>query len=328
VEASSFIQFLCDRYGTAKFKKFYQEVTDLTFDQFFEKIYSKNLTEMESEWLSFLDGYDILYDNLIYFANIKFNYNDFGTVIPIFEDLLNMASSQKESLNALQALGNSYYMSGRYQEALSFYQKKSSYYPEDPQIWNTLGNVYYLLGDFEPSKGNYHKAKDLDTNYADPWISLGRLHLYSAEYDSAQFYFDRAEKKDVGLEGIINLNLGKAKIHKISGDPLKSEEKAKQALDFSRLFLSQVPERAVPYLKVGESFLSLGFPDSALAYLELAEFLENRPFYQGELFLNLGKAHLLTGEDDLAQFYFRKILETPSAETVKQEAQRLLDEPR
>jgi len=325
VEASSFVHFLCDRYGTAKFKKFYQEVTDLTFDQVFERIYSKSLSEAEAQWLSFLDGYEILYDELSFFANIKFNYNDFDTVIPIFEDLLRMAESEKESLNALQALGNSHYMSGNYRDALLVFQRKSGYYPQDPRIWNLLGNIGYLLGDFESAKKNYHKAGDLDTNYADPWLGLGRLYLYLDEYDSAEFCFDLAAKKDIGLEGFINLNLGKAEIHRISGDTLKAEEKAKQALDFSRRFLSQVPERAVPYLKVGESLLGLDFPDSALRYLELAEFLEHRPFYQGELFLALGTAYHLSGEVDLARLYFQRVLEIQSAEADKREAKRFLD---
>ncbi len=325
VEVSSFVHFLTEKYGAGKFKMFYQEVTDLTFDQVFEKIYSKSLSQVESEWLSFLDGYEILYDEMSFFANIKFNYNDFDTVIPIFEDLLIMAETEKESLNALQALGNSYYLSGRYEDALSAYQRKSSYNPEDPRTRNTLGNVYYLLGDFESSKENYHKAQDLDTNSAEPWVNLGRLYLISGEFDSARVYFELAEKKDVGLESLINLNLGNAKIYRISGDSIKAKEKSEEALDFSKLFLSQVPERAVPYLKIGESLLDLGFPDSALRYFELAEFLEERPFYQGELFLNLGKACHLTGEEDLAQVYFQRVLEIPSAVADQKEAKRFLE---
>jgi tetratricopeptide (TPR) repeat protein len=327
-EASSFTLFLCDEYGTGKFKEFYQKVTDLTFDQIFEKIYSKSLSQVESEWLAFLDDYEILYDELLYYSNIKFNYNDFETVIPIFEDLLKLADAEKESLNALQALGNSYYMSGRYNEALDIFLNKRNYSPKDPRIWNTLGNIYYLLGDLESSKKNFHIAKELDTLYADPWINLGKLFFISGEFDSAQAYFDLGEKRGAGLEGLIDLNLGKAKIFKISDDSVKAEEKTKEALDLSRIFVSQVPERAVPYLKTGESFLEMGFPDSALPYLELAEFLEHRPFYQGELFLNLGKAYHLTGKKDLAQLYFQMILEIPSAEADKREAKSFLDELR
>ena len=328
VQASSFIRFLIDRYGTAKLKEFYRQVTDLTFDQVFEKIYSKSLSQVESEWLAFLDSYEILYDDLVYFANIKYNYNDFSTAIPIFEDLLSMAESQGESLNALQALGNSYYLSGRYDDALSIFNAKSRYFPQDPRVWNILGNIGYLMGDLEMARKNYHQANDLDTNYSDPLISLGKIFLIREEYDSARFYFDGAEKKDIGLEGLIDVNLGSSKISKFLGDSLEAQEKSKKALDFSRTFLSQVPERAVPYLKVGESFLEIGFPDSALLYLELAEFLENRPFYQGELFLAMGRAHYLTGDKDLARFYFQRVLENPSAVTDKKEARRFLDELR
>jgi tetratricopeptide (TPR) repeat protein len=327
-EASSFIRFLIDSYGTGEFKKFYQEVTDLTFDQVFEKIYLKRLSRVESEWLAFLDSYEILYDDLAYFANIEFSYNHFETSIPIFEDLLDMAETQSESLNAQQALGNSYYMSGKYEQALLIYQEKSRYYTQDPRVFNTLGNICYLLGDFKSSEVNYHKAKDLDTAYADPLIGLGKLHLILDELDSALLYFDMAEKRDVDPEGSINLNLEKAKIDKILGDSLVAQEEVKKALDFSRVFLSHVPERAVPYLKVGESFLEMGYPDSALLYLQLAEFLEDRPFYQGELFLTMGKAYHLTGEEDMARFYFEKVLDNASAVTDKKEAEKFLDELR
>jgi len=326
VEASSFIRFLCDEYGTGKFKEFYQKVTDLTFDQVFEKIYSKKLSQIESEWFHFLDKYEILYGDLVYFANIKYNYNDFEMAIPMFEDLLDLAETQGESLNALQALGNSYYTGGKYEKALSIFQKKSDYFPKDPRGWNILGNIQLILGEFDSSKKNYHKAAALDTNYTDPFISLGKIFLISEEYDSARIYFDLAEKKNPGLEGIIDLNLGRTEIHRVSGDSLGAEGKAREALRFSRNFLSQVPEKAVPYLKVGESFLELGFPDSALRYLELAEFLEDRPFYQGELFLAMGKAYLFTGEKDLAQVYLQKVLDTPCALSDKREAERILEE--
>lgn len=325
VQASSFIRFLTDRYGTGKFKEFYRQVTDLTLDQVFQKIYSKRLSQVESEWLAFLDAYEILYDDLVYFANIKYNYNDFPTAIPIFEELLSMAESQGESLNALQALGNSYYVSGRYDDALSIFNGKSRYFPQDPRVWNIVGNICYLMGDLEMARKNYHQANGLDTNYSDPLIGLGKIFLISEEYDSARFYFDSAEKKDIGLEGLIDVNLANVKISKFLGDSLEAQEKSKKALDFSRIFLSQVPERAVPYLKVGESFLEFGFPDSALLYLELAEFLEERPFYQGELFLTMGKAYYSTGKKDLAEFYFEKVLDNPSAVTDKKEAKRFLD---
>lgn len=324
VEASSFVSFLCDEYGTDKFMEFYEKVTDLTFDQVFQKIYSKTLSQAESEWLSFLDEYEILSGDLIYFANIKYNYNDFEMAIPIFEDLLDLAESKGDTLNALQGLGNSYYMCGRYDDALSIYNVKSRYFPQDPRVWNTLGNINYLMGDSEIAKKNYHQANGLDTNYVDPLISLGKIFLISEEYDSARIYFDLVEKKNTGLEGIIDLNLGMAEIHRISGDSLGAEEKFRNALDFSRVFISQVPERAVPYLKAGESLLELGFPDSALTYLELAEFLEHRPFYQGELFLAMGKAYHLTGEKDMAQLYFQMVLDMPAAESDKKVAKRFL----
>jgi tetratricopeptide (TPR) repeat protein len=324
VEASSFIRFLCDEYGTSKFKEFYQEVTDLTFDQVFEKIYNKTLSRIESEWLSFLDKYETLYGDLVYFANIKYNYNDFEIGIPMFEDLLDLAETQGESLNAYQALGNSYYTSGRYEKALSVFQKKSDYFPQDPRGWNIIGNIYFILGEFDSAKRNYNQALALDTNYTDPYISLGKIYLISEEYDSARAYFDLSEMKAPGLENVIDLNLGKAKILKISGDSPEAENKLRKALSFSRRFITQVPERSVPYLKTGESLLDLGFPDSALQYLELAEFLEHRPFYQGGLFLAMGKAYDLTGEKDLALVYLQRVLETPCALSDKREAERIL----
>ena len=78
VEACSFVRFLIEEYTLDKFKNFYQQVTDLTFDQILEKVYGKSLSTLEKEWLSFLDGYKDVEADLRHLATVKMGYRHFN----------------------------------------------------------------------------------------------------------------------------------------------------------------------------------------------------------------------------------------------------------
>jgi tetratricopeptide (TPR) repeat protein len=64
--------------------------------------------------------------------------------------------------------------------------------------------------------------------------------------------------------------------------------------------------------------------DKALDYLHTAEFVENRPFYLGMIYLWLGKVYQADGNNDEAKIYFTKVLSNLSADYHNSEAQELL----
>jgi len=73
----------------------------------------------------------------------------------------------------------------------------------------------------------------------------------------------------------------------------------------------------------------LGLDDAANAYnhLQVALFLETRPFYQGLTTLLLGKTADVMGERELAREYYGQVLALPAAAYHQAEAQKYLDEP-
>ena len=64
--------------------------------------------------------------------------------------------------------------------------------------------------------------------------------------------------------------------------------------------------------------------DSAVIYLQLAEFLEDRPYYYGQILLNLGKTYLLKKQTNSAKTILQEVIKLPSGFHEKKEAKELL----
>jgi len=322
-EACSFIRFLIDTYGLGKFKRFYNEVTDLTFEKTLSSIYGKSLAKLESEWLAFLDKYSILPPDLSYFAEIKFNYGDYEEAITLFTDLLNI-SPEKEKMNALHPLANSYFYAGEYKKAAQTYQEMIKIDSTKGGIWNALGNTYYLLGQDSLAEKVFLKAITLDTNLCDSYLKLGEFYFSEKRYNDALDYLKKGETIATNLQSLTEINLNLGEIYDFLGDKEKKEESYKNALDFSKKFAISIPESGVSYLLVGEAYLGLDSTTQALDYLKMGEFLEQRAFFKGKILLALGKTYQKRGDEVLAKKYFEEVLTIPSGEKEKRMAKELL----
>ena len=322
-QASSFIRYLIDAYGLGKFKRFYNEVTDLTFEKALSSIYGKGLAKLESEWLAFLDEYSILPPDLSYFAEIKFNYGDYDQAIALFTDVLKI-SPEKEKMNALHPLANSYFYAGEYEKAAQTYQEMIKIDSTKAGIWNALGNAYYLLGEDSLAERMFLKAITLDTNLYDSYLKLGELYQSEKRYNDALGYLMKGETLATNLQSLTEVNLDLGEIYDSLENKEKKEASYKEALDFSKKFSLQIPESGVPYLLVGESYLGLDSTNQALDYLKMADFLEQRAFFRGKILLALGKTYQKRGGEILARKYFEEVLSIPSGKTEGKMAKKLL----
>ncbi|MCK4496454.1 MAG: hypothetical protein KAU91_08900, partial [Candidatus Aminicenantes bacterium] len=118
VEACSFVRFLIEEYNLDKFKNFYQQVTDLTFDETLMKIYGKNLATLENEWLSFLDGYKDVKSDFYHLAVVKMSYMDYDEAQELYEDMLGLFGRDVGTLRSLAYL---HYLKGEYDKSKEYY---------------------------------------------------------------------------------------------------------------------------------------------------------------------------------------------------------------
>ncbi len=328
IEASSFVSYLINTYNMDNFRRFYTRATDLTFDQAFKEVYSKTLIRLEKEWLSFLDRYKPLEDDLESLADRKLNYRYYSEAIDPLKEALKIYagySEQKNILRSMSKLGAAYFSLGDYENARNYYRQMSLIDTLNPGDHYILGNLYLLQGQKDSAQEEYEKAVKLDTNYASPWIKSGGILLDEGQLDKAKEDFEKAKKLNPSALDWIEIYSGLAKVYFEMKDSAQARQNLYSALQYSQYHLSSDKNvSGIQYLNVAKIYLSLGAADSALVPLKLAEFLEDRPAYLGEIYFGLGEAYQQKGERDLAKAYFQQVLSIPSGLKEKNLAQERL----
>jgi len=321
--ASSFVGFLIERYGKGEFKRFYQEVTDLTLDQVLFSIYKKSLTQLEKEWHGFLDEYSSPDWELFDVATFMLSNKRYDQSIVLLKDLLKRNSGE-DKLDCLYHLTNAYFMAGRYSDAASTVLEMMEIKPENPELWNALGNNYFFDGKDSLAREAFEKALEFSPNYGDCYFKLGQLSLKQKDFKTSLFYFTKAESLSLNLLELIeaNLSLGEA-YDFLEKDSLK-KERYKKAKEFSEMFLKNAPDNSLSYLKMGQSLLGLNQFGPAIDYLNGALFMEKSAKRLGEIYLALGRAYHKKGESAMAKSLYRRVLLEGSGKLEKEQAEEFL----
>ena len=74
--------------------------------------------------------------------------------------------------DAYYALGNTYFTTGNFRQALDYYAKTVALNPNFAYGWNAVGASLYSLGRFEDAASAYKTAVRLDPNYRDAVSNL------------------------------------------------------------------------------------------------------------------------------------------------------------
>lgn len=322
-QVSSFVKYLVDTYGVGKFKKFYDETTDLTFEKTIFKVYNKKLFELEKEWLAYLDTFEESEANIAFFVQIKVGYRHYDEAVELLNDLVQTSSNKSGYLSDLAGV---YYTIGDYPRAESLYQEILKLQPESPVFHYVLGNVYDLLGDYANAESLYVKAIDLDTAYALPFVKMGYLYLTKGDCKKAEEFYNQALSKDPGSDQAVDIFVGMAECDKALGNPEQAQEDLRRGFYQAQTLLNNLPEASIPYYRTGQVYLAMGFADTASYYLEIAAMLQDIPNKRGEILLDLAKAYKIIGESDLAKRACQEILEINCGAREKSQAQKLLTE--
>ncbi|HJY87753.1 MAG TPA: tetratricopeptide repeat protein [Candidatus Acidoferrales bacterium] len=105
----------------------------------------------------------------------------YGTAINELQSAEKAAGEKDPNRHIVLAkLGESYEMSGRFEEAAAAYQKAIELKPDQAGYYNNLGNALAKLGKIDEAQAAYQKSVSLDpANAASAWRNLG-IVLYNA----------------------------------------------------------------------------------------------------------------------------------------------------
>lgn len=77
---------------------------------------------------------------------------------------------------------------GNFEQALTYYQKASSFGPPSAALFNDIGITYEFLGNQARAEDNYRKAIEIDPKYLPPYTNLAYLYKAQGRTDMAEQY--------------------------------------------------------------------------------------------------------------------------------------------
>ncbi len=95
------------------------------------------------------------------------------------------------SIRALTELGDVYFDSGRYQEAIDIFLKASEVGPATVHVENDLGLLYLNINEYDLAIERFYKALDVDPSHVDSLFYIGMIHQYKGDLGSAREVFEK-----------------------------------------------------------------------------------------------------------------------------------------
>ena len=103
-----------------------------------------------------------------------------------------------DNFDLLSALGDAYFESQRYEDAIVEYEKALKIRPDDADCLNDMGLAYFYTGNTEKGLESVEKAIESSPGYKHPWLSKGFMLMSIGRYDEAVEPLNRVKELDPG----------------------------------------------------------------------------------------------------------------------------------
>src|SRR3972149_3354307 len=318
-QAASWVRYLMERFSPEKVIAFYKEVSEINVRGLTERYFGK-IEQLEADWLDYLKKYWPAGGELDFFAKISTALRKYKEALILYQDLDRDFPEHQTSVD----LGQAYYLLADYFQAVINYQKWVSQDSLNPDRRYALGNMYWLKGDTVLAKQKYEEAIALDSNFGPAYLNLAGLSFDQKQYQRCQSLLEKLASFEMSPEEEIEYYLARTDYHQSLGQEILADSTALKARQLGKNFVRKYPEESLPYLLLGRAYLACDSVDQASSYLKVAQLLEDRAYYTGQVYLYLGKLFLKRGDQEGARSYFQEVLATPSGFREKRLAQEIL----
>jgi cytochrome c-type biogenesis protein CcmH/NrfG len=96
-------------------------------------------------------------------------------------ELKNIVATDPANFQAWTALGNEYFDSNQYMDAIEAYDKALAIQPNSPDVLTDQGVMFKRLGWFDRAIGNFTKASEIDPTHATSVFNLGIVYRYDLQ---------------------------------------------------------------------------------------------------------------------------------------------------
>jgi len=330
VTSATFVRFLIDQYTFDKFMLLYEEANDSNLEQVIGNIYEMPVSKLEQYWLSYVDSLSIddrQYGQFAQRAEQMFNYS---LMLEYSEKFAAGAVSKIDSLYRFDQLARAYFFNGDYYNASETQELLVKIDSQKYDAWLGLATFRMMNGEYDRAYSELMRSRELDSLNVIVSFNLALNQLLRGDTLSAVQSLN-------DLIGRDNAGQIQAECRVMLGDILASSAEDPDTLqvrDYLTVALSifsqqqqSNPALPTPYLWSGIALVGLNDTENAKDQLELALFLESRPFYIGMINLWLGKAADISNDRQSAKDYYSQVLSAESALYHQAEARKLLEEP-
>lgn len=329
IAASSFVSYTIGRHGIPKFNHLYDIVHDLNADSAFQAVYGNSFRSLEDEWIKFLDTMKVDPHTTAYYisrAKVLGRNQETIELLNVLIDVDTMDVSRSKDDLALI-----YFLEGEYDHVIETISTMSNKYKTADRIIQMANSSLFFGGHLEAARAGFalHQKDSLSTIMMSAVCLLsGWLERSEGNYDLADSLFGLVDSTLASTQvDQVEIDLHRGFMHRARGENDEADQFFERALRQTTALLVDRSGAGDLYLRVGEAYVGLGHSDTALTYLDVAEFMEYRPYYIGRILVAMGNAYDLLGMRDRALMYYQRAIDENTSYPARVEARRYISEP-
>lgn len=328
--SAGFVKYIVGTYGLSKFLDLYRAADDLNIEEKMESIYALPFDTLQEQWKHWLDTVSIHPREYAAAAGLAEQLFNYSLMSEHARNFLGNAASRGDSVEAFRLARKASFSLGDYYGAEEMQNLIVANDTLRALSWMTRGSYRMMNGDYEKALDDFQKAATIDTSNQMIKFNLALNHLYRADSVTARdiLFTNISQAKGASAQGESRIFL--AGILNKTGDSTQKETARRYLQETVAMYQQALSvNRSSPtgYMWLGMALTELGEPDLALEYLQVADFMEMRPFYGGMINLWLGKAYHALEQNDKAREHFSKVLSVASADYHQREARTYLEQP-
>lgn len=317
-----FVSWLVDNYSQSKFKRLYRLSSPLDYAEKFKQIYNTELLEAVRRYLEYIKSYKPEKGELAYYASINMEQYDLEKARDYYAELASKDDDdKKENLSSLAACQ---FWLGEYNAAEETYDKLIEVSdPDDrPRLMKLKGDMNMALGNFSDGIGLYKEAFN-EGEYGDAGLALVTILIDSDDFQSARELHSRLGNDVLPIS---EYYIESARLRIFSGEPGVDSLLAPVVARALNGAL-QTPHYSRYYLIAGTALGLQGQYEKATENLQIAHFLERRPYYEALALLELGRLFDMKGDRKKAVEYYRGVAGIGGGEYLASLARKYIEKP-
>lgn len=329
IAASSFVGYMIGTEGIAKFNQLYDIVHDLNADSAFAAVYGKSFRSLEDGWLGFLDTMKVHPHIASYYISRSKVLGRNQESIELLKVLIDVDTiSVSRSIDDLALL---YFLEGEYDHVVEAISTMTDVYKESSRIIQMGNSSLFFAGHLEDAREGFalHRQDTLQgTMQSAVCLLAGWLERTEGNFERADSLFGLMDSTLAATQvDQIEVFLHRGFMRRSQGRNDEADMFYQEALRRTLALLADRSGSGDLYLRAGEAHAGLGHSDTALIYLDVAEFLEYRPYYVGRILVAIGNAYDLLGMRDRAKSYYQRAIDENTSYPARVEARRYISEP-